>query len=103
MEVIKIFVAIFVGTFTYVITKFYLEHFLEQRLIKAEIAENLIKYANVYSSHMTNPDDAKEASSKFKELLARLSANKIKIPFYKLFEKVRIVLSIKIIDTTVLE
>jgi hypothetical protein len=86
------FLTVFTGTLVYVISKVFLDSWIEQRKFFFEIRDNLLKYKH----RIVNPgigDDEKllEASDRLKSLESLLISKTFAIPLYSLLEKTPIV------------
>ena len=99
-ETFKIFLTagltILGGVFVYVIgqiiSKFMIEPIHEQKKIISEINDNLIFYANQFYLYTEVNPKAEEIRNKFRSFSAQLRAKTHLIPFYVLFQKLRMVL-----------
>lgn len=76
-----------------IISKFFIEPIHEQKKIVGEIADALIFYANVYYNPGTgSKKKMNEASERLRQLATLLHSKTHLIPWYKFFEKTRVVL-----------
>lgn len=75
-----------------IISKFFIEPIHEQKKIIGEIADALIFYANVYCNPGTgSKKKMNEASERLRQLATLLHSKTHLIPWYKFFEKIRVV------------
>lgn len=97
-EILKIFLTssltIIGGVTVYALSQIVVGPIFEQRKIIGEIADALIFYANVYSSRipgLTSKDKIDAASKRLRQLAALLQSKTHLIPWYGVFERLRIV------------
>lgn len=87
---------IIVFTSGQLISKFTIEPLYNQKKVIGRIADLLIFYANVYSNPGTGkPEHLKAASEETRKLASELVARTVAIPFYRLWNKLGLVHSLK--------
>ncbi len=73
-----------------VVLKFFVEPIQEQAKVKGEVSNALVFYANVEGA-LTTPELREEAKTQLRGLAARLRASVSQIPWYGVFEALRLV------------